>query len=102
MASRTFHTELWLVALASAAVCLLFRRENVAVAALLAGLSLYPFKVMLVKGGTEYRLDDYTNTVRLNEVRYVLQTLAWTAGRASGFFVHMHGITGIYPRKYGR
>ena len=68
---RTFHAELWLVALVSAAVCLLFRRENLPAAVLLAGLSLYPFRIML---------DDVhdTNTTTLNEIRYVLQNTSPT------------------------
>jgi len=74
----TFRAEMWLVALVSAAVCLLFRRENLAAAVLLAGLSLYPFKIMLVAGGTAYPLDEYTNTTTLNEIRYVLQNTSPT------------------------
>jgi len=69
---RTFHAELWLVALVSAAVCLLFRRENLAAAVLLAGLSLYPFKMMLY--GARYTPPGVsTSTTTLNEIRYVLQ-----------------------------
>jgi hypothetical protein len=68
----TFQAELWLLALGSAAVCLLFRRENLAVAALLGALSLYPFKVMLL-----YDVDQ-TNRTTLNEIRYVLQNTSPT------------------------
>jgi hypothetical protein len=68
----TFQAELWLLALGSAAVCLLFRRENLAAAALLGALSLYPFKVMLL-----YDVDQ-TNRTTLNEIRYVLQNTSAT------------------------
>jgi hypothetical protein len=64
------HAELWLIILVSAAVCLLFRRENLAAAALLVGLSLFAFKVM-------YKVHD-TNRDDLNGIRYVLQNTSPT------------------------
>jgi hypothetical protein len=59
-----------LIILVSAAVCLLFRRENLAAAALLVGLSLFAFKVM-------YKVRD-TNRDDLNGIRYVLQNTSPT------------------------
>jgi hypothetical protein len=78
---RTFHAEIWLVILASAAVCLLFRRKNLAAVALLVGLSLFPYKMML------YNVHE-TNTADLNAIRYVLQNTSPTD-------VCMDGWTGL-------
>ena len=74
--------ELWLLALGAAAVCLLFRRENLAAAALLGALSLYPFRVMLL-----YDVHQ-TNRTTLNEIRYVLQN-------TSPADTCMDGVTGL-------
>ena len=74
---RTFHAELWLAVLMAAAVGLLSRRENLAAAALLVGLSLYPFKMMLYDA--RYTPPGVpTSTATLDEIRYVLQTTSPT------------------------
>lgn len=78
---RTFHAELWLLALVLAAVCFLFRRENLASLVLVAGLSIYPFKIMVMSGGTAYpsaSSGQYTNTTTLNQIRYVFQNTSPT------------------------
>jgi hypothetical protein len=71
---RPFHAELWFLAVVLTAAFLSVRRKNVATVVLLAALSIYPFKIMLISGGTSYRLDDYTNRTTLNQIRYVLDS----------------------------
>jgi hypothetical protein len=68
----TFDAGRWLVALVSAAVCLLFAWRNLAVAVLLVGLSLYPFKEMRDEAAT------LKNTEVLGEIRYVLNNTSAT------------------------